>query len=105
MVDSGSRQTRARLRAAKRLKRDLKEVELNFKTGNIRANQTRQLGIRLAQTTAGLKQQEKLQATAVRTVAQRRCIEIGGVWIDEEFKSNTPSFTIKAQSEAYFPPA
>ena len=29
-------------------------------------------------------------------------MEIGGVWIDEEFTAKTPTLSVKAQSEAYF---
>ena len=29
-------------------------------------------------------------------------MEIGGVWIDEEFTAKTPTLNVKAQSDAYF---
>jgi Ca-activated chloride channel family protein len=29
-------------------------------------------------------------------------MEIGGVWIDEEFTASTPTVSVKAQSDAYF---
>jgi Ca-activated chloride channel family protein len=32
----------------------------------------------------------------------RNCLEIGGVWIDDAYKADTQSVTVKAQSDAYF---
>jgi Ca-activated chloride channel family protein len=35
-------------------------------------------------------------------VQGRNCLELGGVWIDDGYKADTKSVTVKAQSEAYF---
>ena len=32
----------------------------------------------------------------------RNCLEIAGVWIDDAYKADTKSVTVKAQSDAYF---
>ena len=41
-------------------------------------------------------------ATAIRRVANRACMEFGGVWIDDAFTAKTPTLSVKAQSDAYF---
>src|SRR5262249_43076083 len=46
--------------------------------------------------------QTRLTQTAVRNVAGRNCLELGGVWIDEGFDAKLPVVTVKAMSEAYF---
>ena len=74
----------------------------NFANGNWRSNQVQKLGVDLAVCTNNLKCQSQLQATAVRNVANRRCMEIGGVWIDEAFTGDTKTLAVKSQSDAYF---
>jgi len=49
-----------------------------------------------------LRQQERLCQTAMRNVAGRNCLEIGGVWIDETFCAEMKTLVVKAQSDAYF---
>jgi Ca-activated chloride channel family protein len=60
------------------------------------------LGVDLSVETSTLRNQSRLERTAIRQVAGRTCLEIGGVWIDEGFGAKTPTVTIKAQSDAYF---
>lgn len=96
-------QSRAlKLGEAKRTKRTLDRAMTNFKQGNLAGNQVLALGVELSQRTKELKRQQKLEATAVRNVASRNCMEYGGVWIDEEFNAKANSVTVKAQSDAYF---
>ena len=52
--------------------------------------------------TANLRNQSRLDQTAIKNVYGRNCLEIGGVWIDEGFDAKMPTLTIKAQSDAYF---
>jgi Ca-activated chloride channel family protein len=49
-----------------------------------------------------LRNQTRLDQTALRNVYGRNCLEIGGVWIDEGFDAKMPTLIVKAQSDAYF---
>ena len=60
------------------------------------------LGVDLSIDANNLRNQVRLTQTALRQVAGRNCMEIGGVWIDEGFNAKTPVMTVKAMSEAYF---
>ncbi len=64
--------------------------------------QTGKLGVDLALQAGQLRTQTHLERTAQRLVAGRTCLEIGGVWIDDGFKPNAPSVTVRAMSDAYF---
>jgi Ca-activated chloride channel family protein len=64
--------------------------------------QTGKLGVDLSIDANNLRNQNRLSQTAIRKVAGRNCLEYGGVWIDEEFNSKTPTITVKAMSDAYF---
>ena len=87
---------------AKHSKSTLDKARSNFQSGNLLGNQVQELGVDLSACTNELKCQSKLQATAVRNVASRNCMEVGGVWIDDKFTAATKTLTVKAQSEAYF---
>lgn len=64
--------------------------------------QTGQLGVDLSCAANNLRNQERVSLTANRQVYGRNCLEIGGVWIDDAYKADTKSVTVKAQSDAYF---
>lgn len=64
--------------------------------------QTGKLGVDLALNTNGLRNQERLSSTANRQVNGRQVLEIGGVWIDDDFKPGMPTLVVKSQSAAYF---
>jgi Ca-activated chloride channel family protein len=64
--------------------------------------QTGRLGVDLAQASNNLRNQSQLCLTANRQVQGRNVLEVGGVWIDDGYKADTKSLTVKAQSEAYF---
>jgi Ca-activated chloride channel homolog len=66
------------------------------------AVQAGKLGVDLSIQTANLRNQTRLEQTAIRNVYGRNCLEIGGVWIDEGFDAKMKTLTIKAQSDAYF---
>jgi len=70
--------------------------------GAIGAVQTGKLGVELSVQMQNLRNQARLEQTAVRTVFGRKCLEIGGVWIDEEFDPKMTAVVVKAQSDAYF---
>lgn len=64
--------------------------------------QTGRLGVDLAQNSNQLRNQDKVCLTANRAANGRQVLEIGGVWIDDGFKADTPTVVVKAQSAAYF---
>lgn len=96
------REARKQLLAAKELKTTLETAQANYQRGQHRENQVSKLGVDLAVCTNSLKSQSQLAPTAIRRVANRTCLELGGVWIDEGFTAKTPTVSIKAQSDAYF---
>lgn len=66
------------------------------------AVQAGKLGVDLSVQMQNLRNQARLEQTAVRTVFGRSCLEIGGVWIDEGFDPKMTALVVKAQSDAYF---
>jgi Ca-activated chloride channel family protein len=74
----------------------------NLQNGRGGENHINRLGVDLSCYNNALKCQTRLQFSAYRKVADRRCMEIGGIWIDEDYKPTTPTVTVKAMSEAYF---
>jgi Ca-activated chloride channel family protein len=77
------------------------EADRAFK-GKKDGYQTGQLGVDLSCAANNLRNQERVSLTANRQVYGRNCLEIGGVWIDDAYKADTKSITVKAQSDAYF---
>jgi Ca-activated chloride channel family protein len=64
--------------------------------------QAGKLGVDLSVQMQNLRNQCQLDATALRNVQGRNCMELGGVWIDEGFDAKMPTLVVKAQSDAYF---
>jgi Ca-activated chloride channel family protein len=64
--------------------------------------QAGKLGVDLSVNANALRNQTQLAQTAVRQVAGRNCMEVGGVWIDDGFDPKLPKLVVKAQSAAYF---
>jgi Ca-activated chloride channel family protein len=64
--------------------------------------QAGKLGVDLSVQMNNLRNQNQLTKTALRRVANRNCLEIGGVWIDDGFDAKMPTVVVKAQSNAYF---
>ncbi len=60
------------------------------------------LGVDLSVQTNNLRNQTRLEQTALRNVQGRNVMEIGGVWIDEGFNPEQKTVVVKAQSKAYF---
>src|SRR5439155_11680985 len=46
--------------------------------------------------------QSQLTQSAVRRIGTTNCLEVGGVWIDENYNAKLKSVTVKAMSTAYF---
>jgi Ca-activated chloride channel family protein len=82
-------------------KQVLDDVNKRFK-GRKDGYQTGTLGVNLAEASKELRNQDRVCLTANRQVQGRNCLEIGGVWIDDAYKAETKSITVKAQGEAYF---
>ncbi len=97
--------TRARLmeevRKLAQQKQTLDEANNRFK-GDKAGYQTGRLGVDLATASNQLRNQERVSLTANRLVQGRNVLEVGGVWIDEAYRAELQSLTIKAQSDAYF---
>lgn len=66
------------------------------------AVQSGKLGVDLSVQMQNLRNQARLEQTAVRKVFGRNCLELGGVWIDEDFDPKMTAVVVKAQSDAYF---
>lgn len=70
--------------------------------GQFRQTQQGELGVQYAQQLNDMKNQNQQGRTAQRMVNKRNCIEINGVWIDDQYKKETPTLNIKTMSNAYF---
>jgi Ca-activated chloride channel homolog len=66
------------------------------------AVQAGKLGVDLSIESNNLRNQTQLTPTALKQVAGRNCLEIGGAWIDEGFDPKMPVVIVKALSPAYF---
>jgi len=90
------------LAEAKGKKELLDRARERLNKGDKDSIQTGKDGVDLALASARMREQNRLDMSAVREVRGRRLMEIGGIWIDEQFTGKTKSLTIKAQSDAYF---
>jgi Ca-activated chloride channel family protein len=73
-----------------------------FRARNQGAVQAGKLGVDLSCQMQNLRYQCQMERTALRQAYGRNCMEIGGVWIDEDFDAKMPTVVVKAQSNAYF---
>src|SRR5262249_15713102 len=64
--------------------------------------QAGKLGVDLSIQTNNLRNQVRLEQTALKQVNGRNCLEIGGVWIAHSFEPKAKTLVVKAQSDAYF---
>src|SRR5262249_46939578 len=60
------------------------------------------LGVDLSCENSNLRNQCRLTKTAVQRIGGRNALDVGGVWIDEDFDAKMPTVTVKAMSKAYF---
>jgi Ca-activated chloride channel family protein len=62
------------------------------------------LGVDFAVRNNLLRSQDRMdnQAAASRNVQKRNVVDVGGIWIDDEFTPKMETVTIKSQSKAYF---
>jgi len=82
-------------------KRALDQARFALQSNNGEARQG-QIGVDLSIEMNALKNQSQLAPKAQRRVLGRNCIEVNGVWIDDQFKKDTPTLEVKAMSNAYF---
>ena len=73
-----------------------------FKQADRQRVQAGKLGVDLSVQTNNLRNQARMEVAAQQLAYGRNCLEIGGVWIDEDFDAKMPTVTVKAQSDAYF---
>jgi Ca-activated chloride channel family protein len=68
----------------------------------LRQTQQGKLGVDLSQQLNDMKNQSQQSQRAQRVANSRNCIELNGVWIDDQYKKETPTLKIKTMSNAYF---
>src|SRR5204863_124318 len=73
-----------------------------LRNGDRDGYQAGSVGIELSVQLAQLRNQCQVDATSARRVANRNCLHIGGVWIDEGFDAKMTLVAVKALSKAYF---
>jgi Ca-activated chloride channel homolog len=73
-----------------------------LKKGDKGQVQTGKLGVDLSCDNNNLRYQSQIANSAVRRCGGRNALEVGGVWIDEEFDPKMKTVTVKAMSKAYF---
>ncbi len=103
LQEKGGDKDEGRVRQEAKEKKDAYDAARDYlRQNNQEAVQAGKLGVDLSLQTANLRNQSRLDPTAIKNVYGRNCMEIGGVWIDEGFDAKMPTLTIKAQSDAYF---
>lgn len=73
-----------------------------LRRGERDAVQAGKLGVDLSVQMQNMRNQVRLEQTALRNVQGRNIMEVGGVWIDEGFSEKQKTLVVKAQSDAYF---
>jgi Ca-activated chloride channel family protein len=90
------------LRQAKEQKASYDQARRELSERRLDAVQSGNLGVNLSVHGNILRSQSRLSLSALRNVAGRNCLELGGVWIDEGFDAKMPTLTVRAMSDAYF---
>lgn len=83
-------------------KKTFDSANFAFRGADKQAYQGGKLGVDLSLSANGLREQQRVSLTANRQAAGRNCLEVNGIWIDEQFKADMKTVVVKAQSEAYF---
>lgn len=78
------------------------EAKKQLNENNFRQTQQGKLGVDLSQQLNDMKNQTQQSQRAQRVANSRNCIELNGVWIDDQYKKDTPTLKIKTMSNAYF---
>ena len=98
----GDKDQQQQIANAQEKKKAYDDALYNFRSNKLRDNQAGKLGVDLSVQTNNLRSQERLEYSAQRQVRGRNVVEVGGVWIDDGYCDQTPTLTVKAQSNAYF---
>ena len=108
-ADSDAPANRDALAQAKRSLGELKssyalqnQAQDELRRGAFRNTQEGTLGVNLSLNNTQLRNQSQTAQTATRWLGTRNALEVGGIWIDEAYKADMKSVTVKAQSAAYF---
>jgi Ca-activated chloride channel family protein len=80
----------------------LEEARAAIARRDVNAYQAGWVGVNLSVQSNNYKNQTQVARSALRNVARRNCLEIGGVWIDEGYNAKMKTVVVKAQSNAYF---
>jgi Ca-activated chloride channel homolog len=78
------------------------QAQNELRRGTFRNTQEGTLGVNLSLNNTQLRNQSQTAQTATRWLGTRNALEVGGIWIDEAYKADMKSVTVKAQSAAYF---
>src|SRR5207244_8155691 len=78
------------------------QANASLKGGKKGEVQEGKLGVDLSCEYGNLRTQCRLTQTAVQRVQGRNCLDVGGVWIDEDYDAKMPTVAIKAMGKAYF---
>ena len=78
------------------------QAQDELRRGAFRNTQEGTLGVNLSLNNTQLRNQSQTSQTATRWLGTRNALEVGGIWIDEAYRSDMKSVTVKAQSAAYF---
>jgi Ca-activated chloride channel family protein len=78
------------------------QAESELRRGAFRNTQEGTLGVNLSLNNTQLRNQSQTTQTATRWLGNRNALEVGGIWIDEAYRADMKSLTVKAQSAAYF---
>jgi Ca-activated chloride channel family protein len=73
-----------------------------FRHNRLRQAQQDRLGVDLSVQIGQLRGQSQQSRAAVRRVAGRQMVEVGGVWVDEGYDPKMPTVILKALSDGYF---
>jgi Ca-activated chloride channel family protein len=80
----------------------LDKAKMYFNQQQHKEVQGGKLGVDFAVQNNALRFQTRLSNTANRFVQKRNLLEVGGIWIDDQFDPKMPTVVVKAQSPAYF---
>jgi Ca-activated chloride channel homolog len=78
------------------------QAQDELRRGAFRNTQEGTLGVNLSLSNTQLRNQSQTTQTATRWLGTRNALEVGGIWIDEAYRADMKSVTVKAQSAAYF---
>lgn len=90
------------LQSAQQARRAHDQAQLALDGKQHAKTQTGALGVDLSVQSNALRDQSRVALSPIRKIADHTLLEIGGVWIDERYQADVPTFTVQALSPAYF---